>query len=160
MLQIFFSAIYRWIVMKFDGDLQFNLLFLLLLFYLLSSSSNSSFSFSFSSGLEFICIYKAKHIGRSRCKRQVLSLDLGCIEGPNSLTPLFIVNSPQCTVQSTQSTVMLNQIESCKSMQSDVKSCRVRQSWAEPQGVERSCAELRRVTQSRAESQKSPDYTK
>jgi hypothetical protein len=53
----FFSAVCGWIVLKFGGDLQVNLLFLLLLFSLLSSSSNSSFFSSFSWGFAFICIY-------------------------------------------------------------------------------------------------------
>ena len=57
-LSAFFLAVCRWIDLKFDRDLYFDLLFKFLFFFFFLNSSNSSYS-SFSSEIEFVYIFKA-----------------------------------------------------------------------------------------------------
>jgi hypothetical protein len=114
---------------------------LLLFFSLLSSSSNSSFSSEF----KFICMYKAKHLGRT--------VDLGCIQGHNSS-----FCSAQYTKHSAHCTVTQSRAEPCGVRQSHAESCKVNQSNVESRrdtwshAVTRSCSKSCRVTHNQMKS--------
>jgi hypothetical protein len=84
-LNLIFSAVCRWIDLKFGGDLHVNLLFQFFLFFFLNSSSNSSFSAfsSFSSEMKSICNLRANCLfGKVESRRKWTSWTLNVLRGP------------------------------------------------------------------------------